>query len=195
MGFRYRRSARLGPLRFHFTARGLSSISLRSRGASLNIPVARRGGVRTTLSLPGTGLSWSVESEPLPVARPAGMPAARPAPATPRPARPLPNSRRLRPSQLEVFQRCCLAALHGQLFGPGSAGRALWEQQLVPRLLADPQLGERHRALLAAIATPQALEATLRRAQSQDDAKRRANRCIEAVGEASRLAKARGWLV
>lgn len=61
MGFRLRRSARLGPLRFHFSANGLSSISVGSRGASLNLPVNRRGGVRTSIGIPGTGLSWSVE--------------------------------------------------------------------------------------------------------------------------------------
>jgi hypothetical protein len=188
MGFRYRQSARLGPLRFHFTAKGLSSISIGSRGASLNVPVARRGGVRTTLGLPGTGLSWTVESDRLPAASPA---AAR---TTPPRRQPLPNSRRLRPSQLEVFQRCCLKALEGQLFAPDSAGRQLWERQLIARLLADPGLGPRHRDLLASIETPEALAATLRGSQSQDDAKRRAYRCIEAVREATRLAAARGWM-
>lgn len=64
MGFRFRHSSRLGPLRFHFSKAGLSSISLGGPGASLNIPVARSGGPRTTLGLPGTGLSWSVEQTP-----------------------------------------------------------------------------------------------------------------------------------
>ena len=40
MGFRFRRSARLGPLRFNFAKGGLSSISVGGRGASFNIPVA-----------------------------------------------------------------------------------------------------------------------------------------------------------
>jgi hypothetical protein len=61
MPFRFRRSARLGPPRFNFGKSGLSSISLGGRGASFNIPVARSGGARTTVGLPGTGLSWSVE--------------------------------------------------------------------------------------------------------------------------------------
>ena len=61
MGFRFRRSARLGPLRFNFSKGGLSSISVGRRGASFNIPVARSGGARTTVGVPGTGLSWSVE--------------------------------------------------------------------------------------------------------------------------------------
>ena len=56
MGFRFRRSARLGPLRFNFSKGGLSSISVGGRGASFNIPVARSGGARTTVGVPGTGL-------------------------------------------------------------------------------------------------------------------------------------------
>jgi hypothetical protein len=47
---------------------------------------------------------------------------------------------------------------------------------------------------LALIETPEALEGYLRRAQGQDDAKRRAQRCITAVQEASRLASDWGWL-
>lgn len=77
MAFRFRRSARLGPLRFHFSKAGLSSISVGGRGASFNIPVARSGGARSTAGLPGTGLSWTAEHDPGPAAG-------------------LPNSRRLR---------------------------------------------------------------------------------------------------
>jgi hypothetical protein len=72
MGFRLRRSARLGPLRFNFSSGGLSSISVGGRGASFNIPVNRRGGPRTTVGLPGTDLSWSVEHT---LDRPAALPA------------------------------------------------------------------------------------------------------------------------
>ena len=82
MGFRLRRSARLGPLRFHFSKSGLSSISLGGRGASFNIPVNRRGGPRTTVGLPGTGQSWSVEHTPdrsaaIPAGPAAGLPRLR----------------------------------------------------------------------------------------------------------------------
>lgn len=90
MGFRFRRSARLGPLRFNFSKSGLSSISVGGRGASFNIPVSRTGGARTTVGLPGTGLSWSVEHSA---------------------AQGLPNSRRLRPVQLEALKQELLALL------------------------------------------------------------------------------------
>ena len=105
MAFRFRRSARLGPLRFNFGKAGLSSISVGGRGASFNIPVARSGGARTTVGLPGTGLSWSVEHTP---DRPAAPPAG--------PAAGLPNSRRLRPGQLESLKAELLAVLQQHSF-------------------------------------------------------------------------------
>jgi hypothetical protein len=183
MGFRFRRSARLGPLRFNFSKGGLSSISVGRRGASFNIPVARSGGARTTVGVPGTGLSWSVEHAP---DRPAVIPAGR--------AEGLPNSRRLRPGQLDALKQELLALLRQGLFAPGSSGALLWEHGSVSRLLADGSLSPRTAGLLALIETPEAMEGYLLRAQSQDDAKRRAQRCIEAVQEASRLATTRGWL-
>jgi hypothetical protein len=173
MGFRLRRSARLGPLRFNFSSGGLSSISVGGRGASFNIPVNRSGGPRTTVGLPGTGLSWSVEHTP---------------------SEGLPNSRRLRPGQLDALKQSLLGVLRQELVAPGSTGEQLWEQGLVSRLLADSSLGARTTGLLALIETPEAMEAYLLRAQGQDDAKRRAQRCITAVQEAARLASARGWI-
>ena len=187
MGFRLRRSARLGPLRFNFSKGGLSSISVGGRGASFNIPVSRRGGPRTTVGLPGTGLSWSVEHAP---DRPAAIPTAILAGH----AAGLPNSRRLRPGQLDALKQSLLGVLHRELFAPGSPGEQLWEQGLVSRLLADTSIGARTTALLALIETPEAMEAYVLRSQGQDDAKRRAQRCITAVQEASRLATGRGWL-
>ncbi|MCP9885921.1 DUF4236 domain-containing protein [Synechococcus sp. ATX 2A4] len=174
MPFRFRRSARLGPLRFNFGKSGLSSISLGGRGASFNIPVARSGAPRTTVGLPGTGLSWSVEHSSA--------------------AKGLPNSRRLRPGQLEVFKQGCLGVLQEQLIAPGSQAQWLWELNLITRLLADPSIGSRTQGLLAVIETPEAMEAYVMRAQSQDDVKRRAHRCVEAVQEAARLVNLRGWL-
>jgi len=183
MGFRFRRSARLGPLRFNFAKGGLSSISVGGRGASFNIPVSRSGGARTTVGLPGTGLSWSVEHTP---DRAAAPPAG--------PAEGLPNSRRLRPGQLDALKQSLLEVLHRELFAPRSTGEQLWQHALVSRLLADGSLSARTAGLLTLVETPEAMEAYLLRAQGQDDAKRRAQRCIEAVQQASSLAAGRGWL-
>ncbi|MCP9848984.1 DUF4236 domain-containing protein [Cyanobium sp. Morenito 9A2] len=187
MPFRFRRSARLGPLRFNFAKSGLSSISLGGPGASFNIPVARSGGARTTVGLPGTGLSWSVEQGGEPSGRRAAIPAG--------PAEDLPNSRRLRPSQLDALKASCLNVLREQLFQPGGMGAQLWELNLVGRLLNDPDISNRGYGQLAVIETPEAMEAYLLRAQGQDDLKRRAKRCVEAVQEAVKLVSARSWLL
>ena len=183
MGFRFRRSTRLGPLRFNFSKGGLSSISVGGRGASFNIPVNRSGGTRSTVGLPGTGLSWSVEHTP-----------DRLTVNTAGPAVGLPNSRRLRPGQLDALKQSLLAVLRKELFAPGSTGELLWDLGLVSRLLSDGSISGRLAGLLALIETPEAMESYVLRAQGQDDAKRRAQRCIEAVQEASRLATTRGWL-
>jgi hypothetical protein len=153
MGFRFRRSARLGPLRFNFSKGGLSSISVGGRGASLNIPVNRGGGVRTTVGLPGTGLNWSCEQS-------AGLAAG------------LPNSRRLRPGQLDAFKRQLLAVLEQELFGPGQAGEQLWQTGAVTRVLNTRQLGAREAALLALIETPEAMADYVMLARSRSDARR-----------------------
>ncbi|MGB7565387.1 MAG: DUF4236 domain-containing protein [Prochlorococcaceae cyanobacterium] len=150
---------------------GLSSISLGGRGASFNIPVARSGGARTTVGLPGTGLSWSAEhspeaNQPAPARLPAG------------PAEGLPNSCRFRPGQLDAhsfgegcaYKQGCLGVLQEKLFAPGSQDQLLWELNLITRLLADPSIGSRTQGLLAVIETSEAMEGNLLRAQSQDDA-------------------------
>lgn len=135
------------------------------------------------MGLPGTGLSWSAEHTP---DRPAAIPAG--------PAAGLPNSRRLRPGQLDALKQSLLAVPRQELFVPGSTGEQLWEHGLVSRLLADGSLGARMTGLLALIETPEAMEGYVPRSQGQDDAKRRAQHCITAVQEASRLAAGRGWL-
>lgn len=63
------------------------------------------------------------------------------------------------------------------------------------RLLSDGSIGARQAGQLALIETPEALEGYLLRAQSQDDAKRRGQRCIAAAQQALQLATARGWLI
>ena len=63
MGFRFRR--RIGPKGFkiNVSKNGISSISLGGRGFSYNIPVNRKGGARTTVGIPGSGMSWSYEEK------------------------------------------------------------------------------------------------------------------------------------
>ena len=64
MGFRFRKRTRLFPgVNINWSKNGLSSISLGGPGATVNIPVARSGGTRSTVGLPGTGLSYSSEAK------------------------------------------------------------------------------------------------------------------------------------
>ena len=57
MGFRFRKTIGLGPgVRLNISKRGLSSVSIGRRGATLN--VSGRG-VRETVGLPGTGPSYT----------------------------------------------------------------------------------------------------------------------------------------
>ena len=188
MAFRFRRSARLGPLRLNFTSRGLSSISLGAPGASLNLPINRRGGPRTTLGLPGTGLSWTMEAAPK---APLSHPGSIPWPAGE--AEGLPNSRRLRSTQLESLRQSCLQMLRQRLFAPGAPAHRLWQEQLVSRLLSEADLGARNASQLACVETPEALEDYLGRARSQDEIKRRCQRCVDAVSLALALVAKRGW--
>lgn len=57
MGFRFRRSIKIFPgVRINLSKKGVSSISIGRRGATVNIRA--NGETRATLGIPGTGLSW-----------------------------------------------------------------------------------------------------------------------------------------
>jgi hypothetical protein len=57
MGWRFRRSVKILPgIHLNLSKRGLSSLSFGRRGATLNVG---RSGVRETLGIPGTGISYS----------------------------------------------------------------------------------------------------------------------------------------
>jgi hypothetical protein len=175
MGFRFRRSTRLGPLRFNYRFAGL-----RLQQGRVELDLRWRAG--RFVQHPRRPKWWCVEHAP---DRPAVIPAGR--------AEGLPNSRRLRPGQLDALMQQLLEVLRQELFAPGSAGALLWNKASVSRLLADGTLSARTAGLLAVIETPEAMEGYVLRAQGQDDAKRRAQRCITAVQEVSRLVISRGW--
>ena len=177
---------------------GPAEVQLLQRGSELDLRRWPRGLVQH----PGESQRWAphhrgaaghrpeLERGAHPPDRAAEIPTAIPA----GPAAGLPNSRRLRPGQLDALKQSLLGVLRQELFAPGSTGKQLWEHGLVSRLLADSSLGARTTGLLGLIETPEAMEGYVLRSQGQDDAKRRAQRCITAVQEASRLAAGRGWL-
>ena len=60
MGFRYRKSFRIVPgIRINLSKRGFSSVSIGGRGATVNFG---RTGIRQTIGVPGTGVSYSWQS-------------------------------------------------------------------------------------------------------------------------------------
>ena len=89
-------------------------------------------------------------------------------------------------SVLDLLKQQCLQILHQELFAPGNDAHRLWSEGLISRLLADPRMGGRNAGLLAVIETPEAMQAYLERGRSQDDVKRRSQRCIEAAELAAR---------
>ena len=57
MGFNFRKSLKIAPgVRLNITKKGLSSVSLGGRGARVNLG---KKGTKTTVGIPGTGLSYS----------------------------------------------------------------------------------------------------------------------------------------
>lgn len=57
MGFNFRKSLKIAPgIRLNITKKGVSSVSLGSRGARVNLG---KKGTKTTVGVPGTGLSYS----------------------------------------------------------------------------------------------------------------------------------------
>lgn len=60
MGFRFRRSIRIAPgIRINISKKGVSSVSVGKRGATLNVG---KTGVHETVGIPGTGLSYRTDN-------------------------------------------------------------------------------------------------------------------------------------
>jgi hypothetical protein len=57
MGFRFRKSIKIFPgLKINISKKGVSSVSVGGHGATLNVG---KNGVKTTVGIPGTGISYS----------------------------------------------------------------------------------------------------------------------------------------
>ena len=57
MGFRFRR--RIGPkgLKINLTKNGFSSVSIGGKGLTANVPINRKGGIKYTAGIPGSGMA------------------------------------------------------------------------------------------------------------------------------------------
>jgi hypothetical protein len=63
MGFRFRR--RIGPkgLKINLTKKGFSSVSIGGKGLTANAPLNRKGGIKYTAGIPGSGMSWEYQEK------------------------------------------------------------------------------------------------------------------------------------
>ena len=163
MTWRFRRSLRLGPLRLNFAKSGLSSVSLGGRGASLNIPVARAGGVRGTASIPSTGLSWSED-----LGRPS-------------------TGQRLqaqRGSDGQPTTQQLIELLEEALLGPEGTGDCLWHQNGTGLVALLMERAETPRAVLEACqlcCSFDRAELHVRRGRGPADSLARARQVLEAA--------------
>ncbi|WP_415409811.1 DUF4236 domain-containing protein [Synechococcus sp. A10-1-5-9] len=161
MNFRFRRRIKFGPFALNLSKNGLSSLSIGGPGATVNVPIARQGGTRTTVGLPGTGLSWSEEQKPQRSVRERQQ-AQRPAPAV---------------TSTEQIIADTMAALVGH----DRPGDALWRQGLVQKVIDHDDTPRRIREAAFLIRSPEAVELHLRRAKGAAATRRASLQIIRAV--------------
>lgn len=171
MGFRFRKRTGLlgGLLKLNWSKKGLSSISLGVPGATYNVPVAREGNARTTVGLPGTGLSYQTEARPSVRER----------------------QRKQRPQQPttealidEVMKTIC---------GPEAVGDALWRQGLVERVLELEDTPRRVREAALLVKSPESCELHMRRAKGAAATRRAAVDVLNTVQVVLDFGREQGW--
>lgn len=163
MSIRFRRSLKLGPFRLNITGNGLSSVSIGGRGASLNIPVARSGGARTTVGLPGTGLSYSTEL-----------------------GRPSTGDRRQaqRGDAGQPTTQTLIDWVGEAFLGPEGVGQTLWHQHDIGLVAVLLQRDDTPRAVLEAcqlVLSADRIELHIRRGRGPADTRARAKQVLAAA--------------
>lgn len=167
MGFRFRRRTRLFPgVSINWSKNGLSSISVGGPGATVNIPISRAGGTRSTVGLPGTGLSWSEES------------------------RPSTSQRRQQQRPRKTSTEQIISELMSALL---ETGDALWRQGLVQRVLDYPDTPRKEREAAYSIRSIESCELHCRRARGPAATKRAALEVISAVQTVLAFTEQMGW--
>ena len=96
MGLKFRKSIKLAPgVKLDLTGKGISSVSLGKNGAKVNIS---KKGTRSTVGIPGSGLSYSSYSP-------------RKKAATPQQGQPLLGNKKLGPFNLIIIVACLIFIL------------------------------------------------------------------------------------
>ena len=173
MGFRFRKRSGLlgGLLHLNWSKQGLSSISIGAPGATVNIPVARSGSTRSTVGLPGTGLSYSQEG--------GGSRSVRE------------RQQQQRPSVPSTEQ--IIADVMGAICGPENVGSALWGAGLVQMVLDHDDTPRRVREAALLIKSPEMVELHLRRARGKAATVAASNQIINAVKTVLAFTESEGW--
>jgi len=161
MGFRFRKRLKFGPFALNFSKNGLSSLSIGGPGASINVPINRDGGVRQTVGLPGTGLSWTEEA------------------SSHRSVRERQQSQRRAPKVPST--EAIINDLMDTISGPQSVGDALWRQGLAQLVIDHPDAPRKVREAALLIRSPEAAELHCRRAKGQAATTRAALDVLNAI--------------
>ena len=173
MGFRFRKRLRLGPFALNLSKQGLSSLSFGRPGATVNIPLARDGQTRTTVGLPGSGLSYSHEGSKQRSVRERQQ-QQRHAPEI--------------PSTEETIQEVMTT-----LCGPDCVGDALWRQGLLQMVIDYDDTPRNVREAAYLIRSADAVELHLRRARGAAATRAASMEIIRAVQTVLAWTQEMGW--
>ena len=174
MTFRFRKRIKFGPFALNLSKNGLSSISLGGGAGPLrqtvNVPVARSGGIRNTSSIYGTGLSYTEQGKTRST-----------------------RERRQQQRPQQTSTEAIIQELLGALVGIDKPGDALWRQGLIDRVLNDPNTPRKVRSAALLIKSPESCELHCRRARGRAATKRAALEVIESVQIVLAWTAEQGW--
>lgn len=170
MGFRFRRRTKILPgLYINWSKNGLSSLSVGGPGATINLPVAREGGTRSTVGLPGTGLSYSHQES-----------------VRQR------QQRQRQGTQLPTTE-ATIQELMAAISGPDCVGDALWRQGLAQRVIDYPDTPRRVREAALLVRSPEAAELHCRRARGKAATIKASREVVHAIETVLQFTEAQGW--
>lgn len=175
MPFRFRKRTRLFPgLSLNWSKNGLSSISIGTPGATVNIPVARQGNTRTTVGLPGTGLSWTEEG------------------SSKRSVRERQQSQRRAPKLPSTEE--LIGDLMRTIVGPNAVGDALWRQNLAQHVIDHQETPHKVREAALLVKTPESCELHCRRAKGFAATNRAVLDVLDSIQTVLDWASKKGWV-
>ena len=174
MGWRFRKRTRLFPgFNLNWSKNGLSSISIGGPGASWNIPVARQGGSRTTVGLPGSGVAWSSEDSSHRSVRD--------------------RQQRQRRAPKVPSTEAVIRELMDTISGPQAIGDSLWRQGLCELVINHPDVPRKVREAALLVKSPEAAELHCRRAKGQAATTRAALDVLNSIQTVVDWAREQGW--